>query len=79
MNLTIDNQLVTLGELRQAWLEPVTVSIGPDAQRCIAESQEFIDDVVAHGDTVYGVNTGFGQMASVRISDDELNARYGCI
>jgi histidine ammonia-lyase len=72
MKLIVDKQLVTLGELRQAWLETVHVELGPDARRAVAESQEFIDEVVAHGDTVYGVNTGFGQMASVRISDDEL-------
>ena len=72
MKLTIDNQLVTLGELRQAWLEPVTVELGANARRRVAESQELIDDVVAHGGTVYGVNTGFGQLASVRIGNDEL-------
>jgi histidine ammonia-lyase len=73
MNLTINNQLVTLAELRQAWLEPVTVDLGDDARRCIAESQELIDEVVAHGDTIYGVNTGFGVLASVRIEDKELS------
>ena len=72
MKLKIDNQLVTLNELRQAWLEPVTVDLGNEARQRIAESQELIDDVVAHGDTIYGVNTGFGQLASVRIGDDEL-------
>ncbi len=72
MNLTINNQLVTLRELRQAWLEPPEVTLGDDARRAIAESQELIDDVVAHGDTVYGVNTGFGRLASVSVSDDEL-------
>jgi histidine ammonia-lyase len=72
VKLTIDNQLVTLGELRQAWLEPVTVELGTGARRRVAESQELIDDVVAHGDTVYGVNTGFGQLASVRIGKNEL-------
>lgn len=72
MKLTVDNQLVTLAELRQAWLTPVTVDLGSSAQRRIAESNELIDDVVAHGDQVYGVNTGFGQLASVRVSDDEL-------
>ncbi len=72
MKLTINNQLITLGELRRAWLEPVTVDVGGDARRRVAESNELIDDVVAHGDTVYGVNTGFGQLASVRVSDDEL-------
>ena len=72
MKLTINNQLITLAELRQAWLEPVMVDLGDDARRKIAESNEFVDDVVAHGDTVYGVNTGFGQLASVRIGDDDL-------
>jgi len=72
MKLTINNQLITLAELRQAWLEPVMVDLGNDARRRIAEANEFVDDVVAHGDTVYGVNTGFGQLASVRIGDDDL-------
>ena len=73
MNLTIDNQLVNLATLREAWLNPVTVDLGPEAKRRIAESNELIDDVVAGGDTVYGVNTGFGQLASVRIENDDLS------
>jgi len=72
MKLKVDNQLVTLAQLRRAWHESVTVGLGDNARRRIAESNELIDDVVAHGEQVYGVNTGFGQLASVRISDDEL-------
>ena len=72
MNLIIENQLITLDILRQVWQEPVTVSLARDAQRRIAESNELIDDVVASGKQVYGVNTGFGQLAQVRISDKEL-------
>ncbi len=72
MNLTIDNQLVRLADLRAAWQDQVTVSLGHDARRRIAEANELIEDVVAAGEEVYGVNTGFGQMAQVHISDDEL-------
>ncbi len=72
MKLTIDKQLVTLGELRQAWQGPVTVELGLRAQRAIAESSEFIGEVVQSGEDVYGVNTGFGQLAHVHISDDDL-------
>ena len=72
MNLVIENQLVTLADLRAAWQDTLTVSLGDDARRRIAEANELVDDMVAHGDTVYGVNTGFGQMAEVRISSDEL-------
>ena len=72
MKLTIENQLVSLADLRAAWLSPMTVDIGDDARRRIAESNELIADVLAGGEQVYGVNTGFGQLAQVRISDDEL-------
>jgi len=72
MRLEIDNQLVTLADLRAAWHEGISVSLGENARRRIAEAHEFVDEVVAHGDQVYGVNTGFGQLAQVRISDDEL-------
>jgi histidine ammonia-lyase len=72
MKLTIENQLVSLADLREAWLSPTTVGLGDDARRRIAESNELIADVVAGGEQVYGINTGFGQLAQVRISDDEL-------
>lgn len=72
MKLTIDNQLVSLADLRGAWGEPIDVELGLDAQRRIAESNELITDFVESGEQVYGVNTGFGQLAQVRISDDEL-------
>ncbi|MDH3452216.1 MAG: histidine ammonia-lyase [Gammaproteobacteria bacterium] len=72
MKLTIENQLVGLADLRAAWLSPTTVKLGDDARRRIAESNELIADVVAGGEQVYGVNTGFGQLAQIRISDDEL-------
>jgi histidine ammonia-lyase len=72
MRLTIDNQLITLAELRAAWQQPVMVSLGGQARRRVSESNELIADLVAGGEQVYGVNTGFGQLAQVRISDDEL-------
>lgn len=72
MNLTIDNQLITLAELRAAWLNPVTVSLGNTASQRIAESRELIEEVVSGGERIYGVNTGFGQLAHVRVSSDEL-------
>ena len=38
----------------------------------VKESCDFINDVVASGETIYGVNTGFGQLSQARISDDKL-------
>ena len=72
MKLVIENQLVSLANLRDAWQNPVTVHLGDDTRRRIAESNELIADLVDGGEKVYGVNTGFGQLAQVRINDDEL-------
>jgi histidine ammonia-lyase len=38
----------------------------------IAGAQAIVDDIVAAGTVTYGVNTGFGKLASVRIADDDL-------
>ena len=72
MKLIIDNQLVGLAELREAWHQPITIELGIEARRCVAESNELITDVLAGGEKVYGVNTGFGQLAQVRVSDEDL-------
>ena len=72
MTLTIDNQLISLAELRKAWLAPVEIAIGGDARHRIAESCEYINEIVSEGREVYGVNTGFGKLANVHIADEEL-------
>jgi histidine ammonia-lyase len=70
VNLVVDNQLVGLAELRRIWQRPLTVELGRDAQRRVAESNELVGEVVASGEEIYGVNTGFGQLANVHIGDD---------
>ena len=72
MKLTIDNQLVSLAKLREAWRKPITITLGKESQRCIAESNELIGEFLASGAEVYGVTTGFGQLANVHIGHEEL-------
>lgn len=70
--LNLDAQDLTLAELRSCWESPVDPEIGPTAKKRIAAAEATIAAVVSGGRQVYGVNTGFGQLAQVRISDDEL-------
>jgi histidine ammonia-lyase len=42
-----------------------------DDRRRIAAARQVIDDALAHGTPVYGVTTGFGQLASVRIASSD--------
>ncbi|MGH8193120.1 MAG: histidine ammonia-lyase [Woeseiaceae bacterium] len=72
MDLHINNEPVRLRQLRQAWREPVRITLGDAALASIAASNALIAKVVQGGKQVYGVNTGFGQLAQVRIGDDQL-------
>ena len=38
----------------------------------IAESAAAVARILAKGEPVYGINTGFGKLASVRIGDEDL-------
>ena len=72
MNLNIDGRPIRLQELREVWQHPVRVSVGDAARERIGASNALITDVVRGGKRIYGVNTGFGQLAQTRVSDDDL-------
>jgi histidine ammonia-lyase len=62
---------VTLDELRQLWAGEAA-SLDDAARERIDHAAASIDRIVASGDTVYGVNTGFGSLANTRIPDTRL-------
>ena len=72
MKLRVDGTAIPLSDLRKAWDAPLGVSLGDAAQAQMAASQAEVAALLASGKRVYGVNTGFGQLAQVRIGDDEL-------
>ncbi len=48
--------------------------LDPDSAPGIAAAAEAVARILAKGAPVYGINTGFGKLASVRIDDDDLAA-----
>jgi histidine ammonia-lyase len=48
-----------------------SVAVADDARQHMAVSRAVIERVVASGETVYGVTTGFGDLADVRISPEQ--------
>jgi histidine ammonia-lyase len=48
------------------------VALSPDVAARVAPSRALIERVLKKGSTVYGVNTGFGQLKSVRIPDADV-------
>src|SRR5438046_10750313 len=50
------------------------VQIAASARPRILASRMVVDDIVTREAVVYGVNTGFGKLADVRIPSDEIGA-----
>jgi len=50
----------------------VTVFPAPGALKTLAGSRQLVEQAVARGETIYGINTGFGKLANVRIAADQL-------
>lgn len=56
----------------RAILDGAIASLGGESARNIASGQKIVEEIVAAGTVTYGVNTGFGKLASVRIADADL-------
>ena len=71
MTITLDPGSVTLAGLRAIW-DGAPVELASSAWAGIDASAAAVDAIVAGGATVYGINTGFGLLASTRIPHDRL-------
>lgn len=70
--LTLNGQPLPLHQIEAVAVRGATVEIAADARRRMAASRTLIEKIVAGGQTVYGVNTGFGKLADVRIENTHL-------
>lgn len=71
-SIDINDTPLMLADLRAVWEGPVHLAVEESAYALIRQSQATVDGVLSSGKQVYGINTGFGLLATVRISDDEL-------
>jgi histidine ammonia-lyase len=71
-NVVLTGSDLTLAEVYAVVFENLPVSFSADARRAMDASRKVIESCVASDAAVYGVNTGFGKMASTRISRDEI-------
>jgi histidine ammonia-lyase len=56
----------------RAILDGAVASLSGESAKNIASGQKIVEEIVAAGTVTYGVNTGFGKLASVRIADADL-------
>lgn len=71
---------VTIGRGKSLSIEDVAavalrgakVRLAPGVSNVLLRNRKFLERKIAQGDVIYGVNTGFGQLANVRVSAREL-------
>ena len=63
---------LTLFDLRAFYEAPREIALDPACWAGVEAAAEVVARVVAAGETVYGVNTGFGKLARTTISADEV-------
>jgi histidine ammonia-lyase len=72
MSIVLTGNELTFPQLYSVALHHETVSLSPNAIARMKASRAVVDQLVASGKTAYGINTGFGKLASVRISSEQV-------
>ena len=72
MSIQLTGNDLTFDQLHRIVLDRNPVSLSPVAAERMQASRAVVDKLVASGKTAYGINTGFGKLASVRISSEQV-------
>ncbi|MFT7617795.1 MAG: histidine ammonia-lyase [Planctomycetota bacterium] len=72
--MIINGQDIQLSEL-DSFLRttPTTVTLGDDAKKAMLASRATVEAILARGQVVYGINTGFGKLANTPIDASRLD------
>jgi len=73
MTFIINPGQMTLAELRDIYRNDTKISLNENAWDIIQASRKVVDTIIEEGQTVYGINTGFGLLANTSIPDDQLS------
>lgn len=72
--LTLNGRDLTIADtVRFARNLDLKIAVAREARDALARSRELVERALAAGQTIYGVNTGFGKLANVRIAPDRLD------
>ncbi|MEZ5790428.1 MAG: histidine ammonia-lyase [Nitratireductor sp.] len=67
MSIVLTPGAVTLDELERIWRSGTSASLAASARPAIDAAAALVERAASGSEAVYGVNTGFGKLASVRI------------
>jgi histidine ammonia-lyase len=72
--VTLDGHSLSIPDVVSVARLYAPVTIDPKALAAVAQSRRAVEAALARGQTMYGVNTGFGKLAHVRIPPEQARA-----
>src|SRR5438477_7454177 len=72
--MELNGRTLSLDDIATVAYGRESVQVAASARSRILASRKVIDDIVTRDASVYGVNTGFGKLADVRIPREEIGA-----
>ena len=72
MTIALTGNDLTFDQLHAVVLRGEKVSLSKSSIERMNASRAVVEKLVASGKTAYGINTGFGKLASVRISSEQV-------
>jgi histidine ammonia-lyase len=70
----LDGQSLGIEDVVRVARDPrAQVALKPEARRALLKSRGVVDHAIDSGQTIYGINTGFGKLANVRIPPGQLD------
>jgi histidine ammonia-lyase len=70
--ILIDGRSLRLTDVEAVAVAGALVELEAGARRRILAARRVVEEIVSSGQVVYGVNTGFGKLAEVRVPPDQL-------
>jgi histidine ammonia-lyase len=71
--LKIDGYNLTLEELKKVACEDEKIELSEASQQKVTKCRKYIEKIIAENKTVYGLTTGFGKFASIKIPPDQID------
>lgn len=72
--LQLDGRSLRIADVVAVADERIPVALSADARARMQRTRQVVDDAVAKGEPVYGINTGFGKLSEFTIPNDRLAA-----
>lgn len=71
-DIVIDGNSLSLEQVAQVALENMPIKLCEESRKKVTKCRAYVDKVIANGDAVYGLTTGFGKFSTVSIPPENI-------